>query len=484
MFLITINFQAQNLGSLDTSFGINGITEYLYSAPNKGYYNYSMQITPGNKIISGGRSTWGCTNTSNYEYFFVRFNLDGTPDSTFGANGALSLSTAQPYDIKKLRNSNNYFYRVGASLKKIDENGLLDPNFSYTAANSNFFMYAETTTDNIIVVRRGPQNPYPVIDKLNSNGTFNASFGVNGTVSFPQLNNCFIEQIIMDSIGNYYFVGRIQNIYSSSNYHVIVIKTDQNGNLITTFANNGIYNSTYLLPSSQSEDYPINAHATNDNEIIIISRATQLRMEKLTDTGQLSSSFSNGIKTTPTFFSSTFIYNNKLYLFNGSSNNGNGYSLTRYNMDGNLDSSYNNQGFISFPAYTTLATKSQPYIQDGKIVIAENVENYYCSQLNWKLIMKRYHFDSAVLSTSELSQKDIVTYPNPVTNYLYLQQPETKTISLIEIYTIDGKLIRKFVKPNRSGDTYKIYLGDVQAGSFFLKVTDENQTYITKIIKK
>ncbi|MDF0718939.1 T9SS type A sorting domain-containing protein [Kaistella sp. PBT33-4] len=482
--LITLNFQAQNLGSLDTSFGINGMTEYLYSAPSKGYYNYGMQITPTNKIISAGRSTWGCTNNSSYEYFFVRFNLDGTPDSTFGVNGAQSLSNAQPYDIQKLQNSNNYYYRSGAMLKKIDENGLIDPNFSYAVPNSNFFMYAETPTDDIIVVRRGPQNPYPVIDKINSNGTINTSFGVSGTISFPQLNNCFIEQIIMDSSGNYYFVGRIQNINSSSNYHVIVIKTDQNGNLITTFANNGIYNSTYLLPSSQSEYYPINAHTTNDNGIIIISRASQLRMEKLTDTGQLSTSFSNGIKVTPSFFSSTFIFDNKLYLFNGSSYNGSGYSLTRYNLDGNLDSSYNNQGSISFPAYTILATTSQANIQDGKIVIAENVENSYCAQMNWKLIMKRYYFDSAALSTSEMSHNDIITYPNPVNNYLYLQHPKAKKIFLIEIYSTDGKLIRKFLNPNRYGDAYKIYLGDIQAGNYFLKVTNESQTFRTKIIKK
>jgi uncharacterized delta-60 repeat protein len=68
-------------GSIDSTFGNNG--KVLTVIGDDDDELYSMVLQPDGKIVAGGT-----TDTSGYENFaLLRYNPDGTPDPTFGANG-------------------------------------------------------------------------------------------------------------------------------------------------------------------------------------------------------------------------------------------------------------------------------------------------------------------------------------------------------------------------------------------------------------
>jgi uncharacterized delta-60 repeat protein len=68
-------------GSLDTSFGTGGLVQTDFSG--KGDFAYAMTLQPDGKIVAAGRSSTGAP----FDFALVRYNPDGSPDASFGADG-------------------------------------------------------------------------------------------------------------------------------------------------------------------------------------------------------------------------------------------------------------------------------------------------------------------------------------------------------------------------------------------------------------
>ena len=80
-------------GKLDSTFGVGGIvTTSIGSSTNR---CYSIQLQNDGKIIAAG--SYG--NTNNSEIALVRYNSNGSLDSTFGTNGTVFTPTADSSSI-------------------------------------------------------------------------------------------------------------------------------------------------------------------------------------------------------------------------------------------------------------------------------------------------------------------------------------------------------------------------------------------------
>jgi hypothetical protein len=77
----------------------------------------------------------------------------------------------------------------------------------------------------------------------------------------------------------------------------------------------------------------------------------------------------------------------------------------------------------------------------------------------------------------ELTEKDIVLYPNPTTNTFALSHNVLKA----EIYNMTGQLIRSF--SNVISDQ-ELNLNNVETGMYLVKITDYNGTIHTKKLLK
>ena len=77
-------------GSLDTSFGNGGIV--TTSFPGQGSYAFALALQPDGKIVAAGTDfvNFSSDQSSNTDFAIARYNTDGTPDPTFGVDGKVT----------------------------------------------------------------------------------------------------------------------------------------------------------------------------------------------------------------------------------------------------------------------------------------------------------------------------------------------------------------------------------------------------------
>ena len=108
---------------------------------------------------------------------------------------------------------------------------------------------------------------------------------------------------------------------------------------------------------------------------------------------------------------------------------------------------------------------------------------YYTSDwMNQKIFMW-----NEVLSTPNYSStlNDIVIYPNPSSDNIYVEIPNELSLQSIEIsvFSIDGKMVYKQSVENSSSQL-EISLEDLKSGVYILELKGENTTVRNKIIRK
>ncbi len=81
-------------GTMDNSFGSSGVKVYDLAGGDWDF-GYALKLQQNGKIIVAGRSG---NNADNYDFALARFNDDGTPDSSFGTNGAVVTHLTDGYD--------------------------------------------------------------------------------------------------------------------------------------------------------------------------------------------------------------------------------------------------------------------------------------------------------------------------------------------------------------------------------------------------
>ncbi|WP_430413095.1 T9SS type A sorting domain-containing protein [Kordia sp.] len=87
------------------------------------------------------------------------------------------------------------------------------------------------------------------------------------------------------------------------------------------------------------------------------------------------------------------------------------------------------------------------------------------------------YLESQLLSTQEVVFSDVNLYPNPVKNTLHISK--TNEIKSLEIYAIQGKLIR-----TQKSQFETIDMSKLQSGLYFVKLTDNaNRSNTFKVVK-
>ena len=496
LLILLINsliINAQTLGSYDTSFGTNGTTQYFINATNpyKGYQNYGVAVTSNNSLLSVGNSNWGCSAQSYYNGYITKFTENGIPDTNFGNNAQLNTGLIYGQDI--LRSSNNdYYVRYGGSLKKMDEYGNNDASFLFNSGTSGFG-YSEVSPNEILIVSRNQVAAisYPVIKKINkTTGNLISSFGNNGIVELPVLLGSTLNKILVDNNGDYYLVGGIRNDTSNPNStdsKRVVIKMNQNGSLDGNFANNGVYKQTNV--SNQVGSFL----AQDGSSVILLSSSifsgSTIYKEKIKNTGQIDQTFSNGTILIPNFGSTqSFMYNNMIYLYDGYTIPAQGnYRLVRFNLNGNLDSTYNGVGYLDFAAIDNVPSNyysSEIQLQGNKLIVTQNTSTSACAQSNWVFMMRRYYFEEGSLSTVEkISRSDIEIFPNPVKDKLFINVKNDK-LFFVEIYNLEGRMIQKINEFEKENNGYSFNICFLKSGNYILKIKTNNDLISKKIIKK
>jgi len=243
--------------NLDTNFGNNGYATFGLN------HSISSLAIANNKIYAGGQESVG-----GYRAVLHRLNLNGSLDINYvdPANGVISSTNATAvYKIIPLNNLAIFaaIYRVGhgVGIKRYLMNGAQDNTYNYYTVMSGFSdMILKDNKFYLVGAIAIMGDFYAKIRRINSNtGQNDFSFGNNGEIRINEGGLWMAKALSFDSDDNLLVS---YSIYENSIYNLKLIKYDINGDIDTTFANNG--------KVEISDFHPINSHIDSDGNLIIV----------------------------------------------------------------------------------------------------------------------------------------------------------------------------------------------------------------------
>jgi len=434
-------------GSIDLSFGINGIviTNFSYTSIAS---DVALQLD--GKIVVVGH-TWSGTEN---QFALARYNGNGTLDTSFGNLGIVSSSFINKNAIArtiKIQNDgkivvaghiytlNNDFDEF--AIARYTTYGALDPTFgnagqvttNFGPLTRNWINSIELQDDGKIVAGGFSDYLFALV-RYNSNGTLDFSFGASGlvTTAIPNATLGFINAVAIHSDGSIFGGGFSVDTFSN----FTVAKYNSLGNLDNTFGINGIIVSQISTQQDGIKDILIQA----DNKLLVAGNT----------------------------------YENSVFQF----------ALARFDSVGNPDATFGTNGVVKTlidPDFNLL--ESIILQSDGKILATGFIGNY-----PYDIAVARY--SSGVLSEIEqtVSIENISIYPNPTIDKLVISfMPKNKENVFIKMFDSQGQLIQeKFKFPIVSGlkveETF--LMNDYSKGIYFICIGTAKFSEVFKIVKK
>jgi len=415
VFVSTAGISIAAPGDFDTTFGGTGAVTYNTDTITDHWdYGYGVVIQQDGKIVVTGSIP--SPDGFGYDAVVLRYNSDGTLDSTFGGDGIVTYdnyyhtddageSIAIQPDGKIVIVGWTYFSgHKDVLFLRYNEDGSLDISFGedgvaiYSGSgggNDVGHAVAIQQDGKIVVVGYGLNNASNADDVLilryNSNGTLDTTFGEDGVVTYNGIMNGNEAGygVAIQQDGKIVVVGYSYNGYIDEHYEdILVLRYESNGTLDTTF--NGIGVASYdSSTGGYNYDYGYGVAIQQDGKIVVTgysyygsngSNRSAVILRYSSD-GTLDVTFSeDGVAIYDILANRAFAgfrvamqTDGKIVVAGGGGWNGNNSDIVflRYNSDGILDGSFGENGVLLYNGVANgdewgNAVAIQP---DGKIVV-------------------------------------------------------------------------------------------------------------------
>lgn len=443
-------------GVLDLTFGGTG---YVTNLVGDHCSAQCVSLQTDGKIVVAGNTYIPQANSVTNDIMIVRYNQDGTLDTTFGNAGMTIVS---------IPNSQS----VNAMLIQSNGNIIVGGSFSLPLNSENTFALARFTP----------------------NGNLDTTFGIGGFVSTPNIVRGEILDMKFIDNEDIIAVGRRQII---QNY--LMVRYNSNGQVVNSFGpnNNGTVqvaynNEAYLkkcVISDNNEiyasgatynDVKFNAFITKYNSNGIIDATFGVNGIKLRDFGNTENGISKSSFAVDICFDNS---HNLLVGYSVGAINDYDFGLESYNSSGNLNTTFGTNGY-----FTTTFGIGHEYFKnmlvqpDNKIVMVGDKGLQVLARVN----------NSALLSTGDFIPANNVAKfnPNPFTDFDSLSLTINKSGTLnVALYDLKGMLLSnlitdKNVTEDVNFETLNFSNISLPKGMYFLKVTLDNQLFdVIKIVK-
>jgi uncharacterized delta-60 repeat protein len=377
-------------GTLDSTFGSGGkvitVMGKYSDAAN------AMALQGDGKILVVGSTETVTGFTSTHDIAVVRYNSNGSLDSTFGSGGKVSTSFA--------RNSDEYGNDIA-----VQPDGKIVVVGEVVNANAD-----------VAVVR------------YNSNGSLDSTFGSGGKVSIDMASGSGDNgvSVVLQSDGK--IVVLTNNNSTATGAEVGLVRLNGNGSLDTSFGTGGKTLRTLGPDSTAAWDMALQG----DGKIVIVGQSDNpgvsgddIAVARFNTDGSADSTFGTaGLavinpRTPPdseTGHTLAIQSDGKILAAghtdpNGDPNSGDNFILVRLNPDGSLDPTYNGTGYVITPVGPqddygmALALQS-----DGKAVLGGKT-NISSTQFHYNFALARYLGDAPMSPT--VLQQASVSGPSP-----------------------------------------------------------------------
>ncbi|MCB0405433.1 MAG: choice-of-anchor D domain-containing protein [Bdellovibrionales bacterium] len=380
-------------GDLDTSFSGDGMAVSSYG-PNDVLNGVAVQQS-GKLVVAGATRL---SSSYDYDIALIRYNSDGSVDTSFGSNGltrtdirggddaayAVALQSSGKIIVVGY-SKNQYGNNQAMAIVRYTSNGVLDTSFGGgDGVVLHQFSYDNNDTANAVVIDSsdrivvvGKAGTNWIFSRYTSSGSADTSFGTTGSLSLSGLATYHSGlSVAIQSNGKIVAAGYA----AESNFTVagiVLVRLNSNGSADTSFDGDGV--KTTAL--SSGFDMARSIALQSDGKIVVAgttynstSGEFDFAVLRYTSSGQLDSSFdADGIKTFSTADSGNHIAesvrvdsNGKIVVAgytDGSSDDV--FVVARLNTDGSLDSDFGTDGVASLNNGRAHGMALQ---SDGKIV--------------------------------------------------------------------------------------------------------------------
>ncbi|HEY0045641.1 MAG TPA: T9SS type A sorting domain-containing protein [Flavobacterium sp.] len=418
-------------GSLDTSFGDSG---KVYSVFGENVYEImNAFVQTDGKILVNAYYSVLLLNDIFYE--LIRYNPDGSLDTTFGTNGKIVTSQGNftlinPIDGKLLFNSANYLPSGDYEhiIKRYNNDGIIDTAFGTNGSvnyivNSPYDLKFAFQQDGKILVSGTSYssgfNTQFFTTRLTAVGGLDPTFGINGETIAPVQG--YVYSNFVQSDGKIVLVG--------TNAGLTSVRYNSNGTIDTAYGLNGIASSTL-----DNYNQINSAYLQPDNKIIIA--LSQYNAQQIA----------------------------------------NDFKVKRINADGILDEDFGGSNGITTSFYPGYNEAFSIGLQsDNKIIVAGTTFD----GINKNFALTR--FNNNVLDVAAISENhtDFVIYPNPVKDLLNINLEEEVNITDYTIYNLVGQVISK-----KLGNEPWVSTENLSKGIYMIQINTSNGSFNKKFIKE
>lgn len=480
---------------LDTSYSDDGVQ--INNIGTGDDYGFTAKIQTDGKIVVSGISF----NGQNYDLVVIRYNSNGTLDTSFSSDGILTTDIgSNSLDISTIVTQNNGKINIAGTyhnassvdfaIIQINDDGSFDNTFSDDGIQTTDFggldyvLCMAIQNDGKILV--GGKSTFLFehseisIARYNTNGTIDSTFNGGGsfTTNFGEAS-VKANSISIQSDGEIIVVGEYDD--TISNIDLLALRLTNSGILDLTFSDDGIQ----IIDIAGSTDRAFSCALQTNGKIIvtgttIVGSSYDIVLLRLNNDGILDTTYSDdGIQTIDISNSNDYGYSVAIQtdgkiLVGGSYQVNSNFTIfvLRTNSNGTLDTSFNGNGIlISSPSIGNNYCNSILIQSDNKFVIAGtsfNGTNYDITTIRFNNTTLNYE--------SFTNTNSIKLYPNPTNDYFSISN--VKDIKKIEMYEINGKLIKSFT------NCEKYSISDINRGLYFLKIYTNSENYNLELIVK
>lgn len=346
----------------------------------------SVVLQPDGKIVVGGC----CYNGLDLEFALVRYNADGSLDAGFAVDGKLSTAFGE-YGVGQsvTVQSDGKILLAGTSYNGTDEDfalvrynadGTLDTSFSgdgivttpVVGLRQDYALSVSVQPDGKILVAGYSQNAsqqFSVV-RYNADGSLDAGFGVDGIVT--TILGWAVDMVVQPD-GKILLVG-------GADANFALVRYNPDGSLDTSFSDDG-----KLITDLGSTDGARSVAIQPDGKILVAGYSVghnpyssqDFAVVRYNSDGSLDTSFSDDGIITTDFYGvyddgrSIIVQPDGKILVAGYSEYGSTYelALVRYNSDGSLDTTFSTDGKVTTPVGNRSVGYSATVQPDGKIVV-------------------------------------------------------------------------------------------------------------------
>ncbi|MCL2436079.1 MAG: T9SS type A sorting domain-containing protein [Lentimicrobiaceae bacterium] len=385
-------------GVMDQNFGIDGLVtlcDYAYTPV------FGLKITHENKIF-----IMGSFRNNGYKIIFIQLNEDGSLDETFGDYGKIIASSISPHGY-----------------------------------------YPNLENDDFLLVEAGY-----AISKYNYRGEIDESFGENGKANLTDNETFKIVPVRIKILNDQSIIVAGYDELDPDERELAFCKISSTGDLVTDFANNGIWKMNIFNDMWHSFELFIDiAEESNGNLVLLggFNQGNNTYVCSFYSDGTINNRFGkNGFYYIPPSFLGS---ETQKFLQHGSK-----YTIGLYNRivsvknDGTLDIDFNNTGLFICEYYF----RDMKYQRADKLIlVGDSYPNYQA------LRMTRLNVPSGVSVKENDAFDSFVIFPNPAKDYLYFN-----TERKFEIIDILGKTVLISEKAVQS-----VNISHLKAGIYFIK---------------